>query len=138
MMTRLKVTRTSNSFQPPRLLRAPPLTISPSKTNRPTSEPHEANPNWMSTIKLRSTLSQTDEENEESFEGFPDLPQQRRKEVVAVKRPTPRPIPPRPRRYSPVDNGLMDAYAKTNRYMKYDVNRRHGPRPRAKTEQTKA
>ncbi|KAE8448292.1 hypothetical protein EG329_009723 [Mollisiaceae sp. DMI_Dod_QoI] len=43
-------------------------------------------------------LISDDEENEESFEGFPDLPQQRRKEVVAVKRPTPGPIPPRPRR----------------------------------------
>ncbi|CZR57572.1 related to cytosine C5-DNA-methyltransferase [Phialocephala subalpina] len=68
----------------------------------------------------------SDDEDDEA----PNQPEQRQKEVVAVKEMVPKHTYPlsSAQPYVPVDNGVMDAYARTNQYMKYDVNRRHGPK----------
>ncbi|KAF8866246.1 hypothetical protein BDZ45DRAFT_668084 [Acephala macrosclerotiorum] len=87
--------------------------------HKPKSQPAAKNQVFINLI--------SDDENDEEDNSL----EQRRKEVIAVKEVAPRhtfPLPPAQQPYAPVDNGVMNAYARTNQYMKYDVNRRHGPK----------
>lgn len=75
------------------------------------------------TSKSKVVISLLSDDEDDTFSSS-SVPAQQRKDTASNK-PVPRATYPP---YVPVDNSSLNVYAQTNQYMKFDVNRRHGPK----------